>query len=179
MTRKSVTFKFFQAIIHEFVHSYQDLLCINFLERHAFLEALRDSVLVHDGYNLTTFKSPSVSDRINGDRLYRRNHDLFPGERHADLTSFSFLMPVFEEFFSSRDADLNGFKYFFYKLSSKYYRFGSDYTYPLETFYRIINAVERLESYDFSIYDLHERFIGGMPLSKREFNREKSLILRS
>lgn len=176
---ESTSFKFFQAIIHEFLHAYQDLLCLSFRDMQVFLEILRDSILIHDGYNLSSFKAPSVAARINGDRIYKKYHDLFPGERHADLTSYDILILIFESIPSLKGEDVDGFKEIFYELSSKYYRFGNKNSYPIERFYKMANSLERLKLYDFSSYSVHERFIGGMPLSKKELNKEKSLILRS
>ena len=176
---KVVAFKFFQVIIHEFIHVLQDKMCLNFLDMQVFLEILRDSILFHDGYDLSSLRVPTVADRIKGERLYRKYHDLFPGERHADLTSYNILFSIYKMISLKNDKDLIGFKDLYCDIAGKYYSFGSDYTYPLETFYKSINALKRFEAYDFSIYDAHERFIGGMPLSKKEFNREKSLVLRS
>ena len=67
----------------------------------------------------------------------------------------------------------------YYNLMSKGYNFKSkkSATSPLELFFKFTGNLNVYNSFNFSEYDLSTRLSYGMPVTKEEFNSEKSRIL--
>lgn len=167
--------EFYQNILHENGHAFQDLLCFDEKDRTPFVESLRDSIKFHDGYfDLNPSISLSNKSRIKAYKIYKTYHNLFPGERHADMISYDFILKICLNMFPD-DIDLiTEIKYVY----SRILRYGySNDTCPLKEFYKLFKHEEIYNSYDFSSYNRHERIIYGMSLTKAELREENMRIL--
>ncbi len=167
--------QFYQAIIHENTHAFQDTLAMDDANKTPFVEALRDSVLVHDGhFDLHRSGSVSKKSRIKADKFYNLHHDLFPGERHADMVAYDFVLSICLELFPDDINLITDFKYLYSKMLRNGY--GID-TCPMKEFYKLLKHEDKFKSYDFSDYNVNERLIYGMSLTNQELHDENKRVL--
>lgn len=169
--------EFYQAILHEFAHPYQDLISLDKNNHSPFAKVLRDSILVHAGYfELNCSASLSKKSRIRAYNFYNNYHNLFPGERHADMVSYEMIFSICKELFPSDINLVNGIKYVYSRALK--YGYSKDVC-PLREFYKLIRHEDVYKSYDFSIYGVHERAIYGAELTSGELHKENMKILRT
>lgn len=157
------------TIIHELAHAYQEAMSSEVLRKLCMLsysikEGDRVSnsfTKVLDSYSFNLFSN--LVKRNIGNKMYLKNHDIFPMEVHADGMSYDFILTLYNILGKECFDNFNNLKEFICKkIMNNYYYHEKVIINPLNRFLRLINMEELKNELDFSFLSNYEKVLFGL-----------------
>lgn len=175
-------FYFYQMILHEFTHPYQDLIRKELShDNSSLLNTLRHSDRVVEGdYRIRKkYMVPLFIRKKIGEHIYNAIYSYIPDERHAQAVSYDTMLKIYSRMFPDKESELLVFSNMFADEMYLGYEDIEEGSCSLREFYKYIKREDIFNDLDFSSYNSHERYLYGMPLSLEELvNEEKRLGIR-
>lgn len=177
--KRFYNFYLFLTLFHEFTHAYQRKLFKELKNTNNYIEVLRDSHLFSKGYvELDESKKPNVFQKIMANNVYQVINRQFPIERHADISAYSIMYPLYREKFTDDLLGIEDIKNLYLTILEESYSFSNNYNNsPVKEFYTIIKQLKKFDSLNFSEYDFVTKVKYGLPVSKSQYYSALDIIL--
>lgn len=161
----------YAGILHEIMHSYHLDMFINDKSQDTLNTIIKHSMMVCNGDIELSGKKVSYSDEVKADQLYKKYYSFFPEEIHAFMTSLYFMLNVYTNLKPQNVNVIYDFYAYLILSNVETYIFKDKIYSPINRFYKIINRLDIFYKLDFDKYDLREKFVYGMPLTREELYR--------
>lgn len=157
------------TIIHELAHAYQETMSSEVLRKLCMLSySIKEGDKVSNSFTkiLDSYSFDLLSNLVKrniGNKLYLRNHDIFPMEVHADGMSYDFILNIYDILGKETFSNFNNLKeYICKKIMNNYSYYEKELINPLNKFLRLINMEELKNELDFCFLSNYEKVLFGL-----------------